>query len=939
MKFLEWNNHIAKHFFHPDHAGKEIHLFITKGEIINLAKDNFEVGSDSEIWDDFLRIIKTGLTFSNEFPEIFDKAIHLSKTWKEAGRKSIGGIEQKYPPYLSYLVFSVLPLIEVQGGYNANNYYDRLADFLNQNNIKQNLRGKLKEIDGLWSDLSTWSNEIRNGELGIFKTIDFKHATWKYVGKPFSQCVLPPKAIKKLPDFFFASGLTPKTFYQEESFKNHLVRNGLKILGLQPSIIELIKKGNKDEIGQSIVETVKSEFNQWTGEEHEIVLKDGTEKKIRKNTVVPLKLQFKTNEDGEIAISFRVNYTTEPPPELKFDEFEDIYENKNWSRTLKRDYKESFELKDTNNKWKAVFDSKNIRLLIRGGYFQLGNDFWIEIEKLSRVEEMYLMCKDNIKESIQEWCENSCSEFRNESTLINVPAGHSLFWFKNPHRSHAEFPQLKIFENKTISLRAGTGLKIGYLTYLNEMLPEVEITNADGNEKVYIQYENGNEKIFLQPHSSIGGIWLLPQNILFNKSFFIQIENEFIEGVRRTYRIDEASTKNLSNDDLPKRNKFNAVVDCATEFIQGNKIQYLGIIDKIVDGQSFSSTIKAVIQQEENLNFKDNTLLKWLVGIKECDTKKYNEAFETILHETFDGEQLRVQERRRSSINILDYLGYVDFNYSDDKIFTLPPKLISIPSGEGLKALLVGGRDEKMINEIILYCSKSNNTISISFKKQSAKNLQMLIPDFIIFETNSKKEFENLAKHFQIEFDDWYILKLKNFLPTLTQYEQFTISKGSSESWEKFGLEKKVFKKESLKFELVNGYDKEYSLTECRPSYIPEFALWINQSYYIVDKNWGKYLFIYHHADKIQGYGNSFAKPNVIFCNANTLAIPASLPLPKLISRMILHLSGLAPDFKQMNLRGESEYYNVYRNLPSMFLENFFKFKLNMNIEATTQEI
>jgi hypothetical protein len=941
MKYLEWNNLLAKHFFNPNHAGKEIHLFITKREIINLAKDNNEVESDSEIWVDFLRIIKNGLTFSNEFPEIFDKAIHLCKAWKQAGRKSIGGIEQKYPPYLSYLVFSVLPLIEIQGDYNANNYYDRLADFLKENNIKQNLRGKLREIDGLWSDLSTWSNEIRNGELGIFKTIDFKHATWKFVGKPFSQCVLPPKAIRKLPDFFFASGLTPQTFYQDETFKNHLVRNGLSILGLKPSIIELIKKGTKDEIGQSIIETVKVEFDEWTGEEHEIVLKDGIEKQIRKNTVVPLKLQFKINEDGEIVFSYRVKYSSEPPPELKFDEFEDIYENEHWSRTLKRDYKDSFELKDTSNKWKALFDFKNIRLLIRGGYFQLGNDFWIETEKLSRVEEMFLLCKDNIKDSIKEWCENCCSNFRDENTLINIPSGHSLFWFKNPLKSHEQFQQLKVYENKSILLRAGTGLKIGYLTYLNEILPEVEITNADGNEIVYLQYEGSNEKTILQKHPSLGGIWLLPKNILLGSGFYFQIENGFIEGVRRTYKIDEASFKNLSNDDLPMRNKFNAKIEDATEFIQGNKIQYSGAINKIVDGQSFSSNIKATIQQEAELNFKDNTLLKWVVAVKECDIKKYNEAFETVLHDTFEGEQLRVQERRKSSINILDYLGYVDYNYADDKIFTLPPKLISIPTNRGRKALLIGGRDEKLINEMIDYCSLSNNSISLAVKKQGEKNLQMLIPDSIIFESNSSKEFENIANYFAIEFDEWYLLKLKNILPTLSQYEQFTISKGSSESWEKFGLEKKVFRKENLKFELVNGYDKEYSLTECRPSYTPEFALWINQSYYTIDKNWGKYLFINNCSEKVRGYGqgNYFAKPNEIFCNANNLAIPASLPLPKLFSRIILQLSGEAPDFKQMNLKGENVWYNIYRNVPSQFTANFFRFILNMNIETTRQVI
>lgn len=940
MNFLEWNNHIAKHFFNSDHAGKDIHLFITKQEIINLAKENFEEETNQEIWEDYLRKLRNGLPGSSGFPDIFDKAIHSFHQWKK-GIRAIDGVELKYPPYISHLVFAVLPLIEIQGDYYATNYYDRLKDFLDENNIPQNLRNKLRDIDELWADLSHWSIYTKNGELGCFKELLFTHKTRKFVYKPFSQCVLTPKAIRKLPDFFYATGFVPKTFYQDEFFRQQLCsRNGIAILELKASVVEIIKKP-ADEIGQSIIETVKSEFNQWTGEEHEIVLKDGVEKKIRKNTVVPLKLQFKVNEDGEIAFSYRVKYSSEPPPELKFDEFEDIYENEHWSRTLKRNYKDSFELKDTNNKWKAVFDFKNIRMLIRGGYFQLGNDFFVETEKLSRVEEMYLLCTRNISQSIQEWCENCCSEFRNESTLINVPPDHSLFWFTNPHQSHAEFPQLKVYENKSISLRAGTGLKIGYLTYLNEMLPEVEISNADGSEKVYIQYENENEKIFLEKHSSIGGIWLLPQNIALNRSFYIQIEKGFIEGIRKAYKINEASYLDLSNDVLPFRNKFNVAVETATEFIQGNKIQYSGTINTIVDQQSFSSNIKATIQQEANLNFKDNTLLKWLVGIKECDTKKYNEAFETILHETFDGEQFRVQERRKSSINILDYLGYVDFNYSDDKIFTLPPKLISIPSGRGLKALLIGGRDEKIVNEMIVYCSKSNNTISISFKKQSEKNLQMLIPDSIIFETNSKKEFENLATHFQIEFDDWYILKLKNFLPTLSQYEQFTISKGSSESWEKFGLEKKVFRKESLKFELVNDYDKAYSLTECRPSYIPEFALWIKQSYYTIDKNWGKYLFINNCSDKVRGYGqgNYFAKPNEIFCNANNLAIPASLPLPKLFSRIILQLSGEAPDFRQMNLKGKNVWYNVYRNIPSLFTENFFRFILNMNIETTTQAI
>lgn len=844
MNFLEWNNRIAEHFFNSSQAGKDILLFITKQEIINLARENFDGESDQEIWIDFLVKIRNGLPGSSGFPNLFDKAVHSFQQWKRPGLKSIEGIELKYPPYISHLVFTVLPLIEIQGDYYASNYYDRLDDFLAENCINQNLRGKLRTIDDLWSDLSNWANEVNNGKLGFFKLLTFTNRARKFVYKPFSQCVLPPKAIRKLPDFFYTSGLTPKTFYQDDIFRKHLIRNGLSILGLKPGVIDIIKKTD-DEIGRSIIETVKSEFEIWTGEEHEIILKDGIEKHIRKQTVVPIKLQFKLNEDGEIDFSFRIKYITEPPPGLKFEEFDDIYENENWSRTFRRQFDEHFELRDPINKWTAKFEFRNMRLFIRGGYFLLGNDFWIETETLSRVEEMYLLCGNDIKNSIKVWGEKNCSHFIDCSTFPNIPAGYSLFRFKNPQTSHEQFQQLKVYKKKKISLREGTGLKIGYRTYLNELLPEIEISNADGTESVYFQYEGRDDRFFLQRHPSFGGIWLLPSNLILNSNFLIQIENEHLEGTRQNYKIDEAFYQELSNDILPKRNKHNSIINDTDNFIQGNNVQFYGFRSNLVDEQSFNPSLKARIQQIP-IKFTDSLLLKWLVGVKDCDILKFNEVFEIVLRNTFKEPQHDFQQRRKSSIHLLDYLGYVDYDYSSGKICTLPPKLISIPSTYGLKVLLIGGRTEKLINEMMTYCLKSDGEISLSIKKQSKSNQQLLLPDAIIFESNSKTCFLNLVNEFQIEFDEWYILKLKNFLTTLLDYEQYQKDQGSSESWERFGLETKVFNKDSLKFEICGEPDKTYSLSECKPGYIHEYGLWIDQAYFPVDKNWGKYLFLNH---------------------------------------------------------------------------------------------
>jgi len=941
MHFLEWNNTLAAHFFNSRHSGKDIFLFITKPEIINLAKKNFNGESDQEIWNDYLRKIRNGLPGSNSFPFIFDKAVHAYQQWNRAGLKSIEGFELKYPPYIGHLVFAVLPLIEIQGDYYATNYYDRLEDFLEENNIQQNLRNKLKEIDILWADLSIWSNKTKGGELGCFRELRFTHETRKFVYKPFSQCVLTPKAIKKLPDFFFASGLTPNTFYQDEVFRHHLSRKGIEILGLKPSTIEIIRKP-EDEIGNSILETVRSEFNEWTGEEHEIILKEGVEKIIRKNTVVPVKLQFKINEDSEVDFSFRVNYATEPPPGLKLGEFDDIYENDKWSRTIRKQFTGSiFELRDIANKWIAKFEFRNIRLFVRGHYFLLSNDFWIEIESLLRAEEMFLLCRNEINASIIAWGEESCVMFKDCSSYPNIPSGYSLFRFKNPRHSHPEYQQLRVYKDKTISVRSGTGLKIGYRIYLNELPPEVEVSNSDGSERVYLQYEGETQRKYLTQHPTLGGIWLLPDNLIPNSSFVIQIENEFIEGIRQTYKVDEPQLKELSVEALPKRNKFNSPTDEADQLIQGNKILLSGFNPNSIDRMSFEPNIKADIYQEP-FKFSEGLLVKWLVAVKECDILKYNEAFETIFHNTFEEGQHDVLTKRKFSIYILDNLGFVDFDEATKKIFSLPPKLIFIPSSEGRKVMLTGLRSEKLVNEMIDYCLNSNGKISLAVKNQNEQNRKMLIPDSIILSSNNRKEFADIANRFQLEFDEWFLLKQKAFLPTLFQYEQHTMSRGTAEAYERNQLETKAFRRENLKFEFAENFDKNYSLVEFRPTFITEYGLWINQSYYSIrEKNWGKYLFINHVSKKEKGYGNGvlFSRPQEIFYNSNSIAVPASLPLPKLIARLMMQLSGEAPEFKQLNLKEINVWYNVYRNVPSLFTQNFFRFVLNMNIESTTLAI
>ena len=213
-----------------------------------------------------------------------------------------------------------------------------------------------------------------------------------------------------------------------------------------------------------------------------------------------------------------------------------------------------------------------------------------------------------------------------------------------------------------------------------------------------------------------------------------------------------------------------------------------------------------------------------------------------------------------------------------------------------------------------------------------------LIPDSIILECNSERELILLSKAIEIEFDKWYILKLKSFVPSLKDYESFLLENNLSDSQEDHEWARQAFDLDALRFTPQKELSSTYALVEyAYTTYWKEYGLWIDGKYYKVDKNWGKYLVLNNYSEKERGYGCDvmFSKPKEIYYNANSLAIPANLPLPRLMARILLQISGNLPAFKQLELNEKSRWYNVYQNLPSQFIDNFFRFKLNMNIERT----
>jgi len=946
MTYLEWNNIISAYFFNSANAGKEIHLYLTKNDIISLGKPSFSVETDEEIWLNYITSIKRGLPGSSgniiskaKFAHSKNKLVGLKKA--DGTFATIDNVAVLYPPYVSYLTFIVLPLIEDVDNNNirANNYYGRLNTFLQKNNINENIGTtdfRDNEINYLWEDLANWANVKNNGDLGIFIVIPFLNVNWVYVGKVFSQCVLPPKFLNRLPRLFESIGLVPDTFY-DDKFLQEKIKNSRTNL-IPNSTLDHLKKD--DELSNSIIQTIQREYKKWSGETHEEIEEGTTTRKQRNYTVAPLFLQFKVNTNEEdIAFSYRMYSSNDYPEDLKFGEYENLYEINGWSKTLPLDFKEGLELKDNFNKWIVKFPYRDVRLFLSAGTFQLSNDFWIETNFLSKTERMYLLCKKDKQELIKNWGKTFGNGNFKQEDFDGLPETYSLFWFCNPTQGLSDISILTLYTEKRIELVGG--LKVNFRTYINEFLPEVEVTNSDGNENLYLQYKDSDEKILLSKKTSINNRWLLPEKTAINTDFYIKVEDETISGNSLAYNLVSSDNTAIKVDysKLLQRDSFGRKVAAeVVQFCLGSNI-----INPNKSSQRYFSTYGSLfiptiqdtqtnISTETLINHNRNKLCNFLSLKSELTTEDFFKAFEFFYLNEFPEHQLNTNynltKLKRVSLNFYDYIGILDYDYETKKIVLNPPQFIFIPTEKGRKVLLIGARDTALIEKIISRAPK--NKLQVEITKQFSSNERLLLPDIITiksFHQENDSYGENNIKAFanelNIKFTTDYFpqVAMQDFSATIVDYENTLQETNENDyDWARY-----IFNPETLDFDKNESptFEKSFSLVRYKLNeYTYEYKLWKNNKCYKVDMNWGRFIALKH-----------FQKEVILFDNIrNKVAIPISTPLPRLLSEAIMLLSGKAPDFKLIyDIK-----YRVYENVVGIFSQNLFRLKLGQKAINTT---
>jgi hypothetical protein len=935
MNYLEWNNAIGKWFFNEEKAEQEVYLFISKHDIVKIGKEQGLDGRDDNIFIDFIEAIRQGIPGRSANGNILEHALFAYNKWQENPIR-IDGVQVEYPLYIGYLALFVLPLTESnQTDLRADAYYPRVRSFLKKFGLpSMPAQNEYNNWNSLWDDLFDWSFEIKNTELGYFEVHPFRNERWVYVGKPLSQSIFPIHSVRQLPQFFETCGLVPGEEIDGATFRKLLLSNGERHLELTSRVLNAIRDPD-NELGQSVINIVKKNYQEWTGNTDQYDAENETIKKGK--TVAQLHLCIEGDRARGYRTYYRLYTKLDFPEDLTFVHNDWEYKcqqfGKGWSKPLFLPFDEGMELQDNLNKWKAKFPEKEVRLLIEGKNFHLSG--WVEVPYMV-TSRMLLLAKEEQSASMEEWGDCFSEDDFKKIPAAGTPGGHVLYEICNPPIGHPDISVLQFKTDKRIIISGG--MKTGVRTWLKDLLPDVELENGRGTETVYLVYEDSDEKIPLERKDIDQPVWTLPHDIKTNKGFYVKIEGDNVKGEQlKNYILDsQGKVEMLDEDTLPARNQFGQVINSeeSDSYVIGSKLltedeRRLWLRQNIYsrDFRPQITHVKYVPNEPNELNHFNDMLITFLTVKRESSAKDYFDAFESVYQKRFgpneiESHPIELSRLKRWSLNYLDYMGILDYEYSTKKIVVSPPQFILIPTLGGRKVLLIGGRTPELIQKIKAQTEEEG--LHLNFEPQEKSLSPFILPTTITVKgfdesdgNKIERKLKKIAEACSISFnpDKLPQFRLAEFSGNIDGYKsQLT----PDERFDDSGWTARIFDVNQLRFIPIDtqSIDKTFSLVEYRlTEYSFKHRLWMNGQPHAINKNWGRYMIL-----------NSSRK-EVIFNDRgrNIVAIPASLPLPRLISEAMTLFSGKAPKRLFLEIEGIKTWFNIYENIPPIFASNYFR--------------
>jgi hypothetical protein len=331
---------------------------------------------------------------------------------------------------------------------------------------------------------------------------------------------------------------------------------------------------------------------------------------------------------------------------------------------------------------------------------------------------------------------------------------------------------------------------------------------------------------------------------------------------------------------------------------------------------------------------RDDFLLHVISASREIKWRAFADAFD-ILYQNSVGPSSgmigQIGYERRRTARVLDALGHCDAIYSESggSLYIAPPVLARLPYLGFPQAVLCGARGPDTVVAIKRAREGLGKRFDYEVDSQSTKN--PCIPQRIWIEGESATVLEGLSRYLGISYADIPIsCGLLDFAGNLQEYlDSCDWSTGGDINWPRhdFDIERLQFKTRyvSLNAMRLSRYDNPITT-------IPRIYLWKNDSKAQVDVDWGRYAVLSHHGSNVIIYDS----------RQMLLAVPAGVPLPKLLARAVVLCSGYASRFvPRQEFRIESPEqrgFDVFCGVPSS-IAHTVSLKLGQSLAETQFDI
>jgi len=263
----------------------------------------------------------------------------------------------------------------------------------------------------------------------------------------------------------------------------------------------------------------------------------------------------------------------------------------------------------------------------------------------------------------------------------------------------------------------------------------------------------------------------------------------------------------------------------------------------------------------------------------------YSDAFASIfsqVYKTFP-EDISFTQLKFQTLRLLDALGHCDFDYGKRYVYACQPLFVLMPSFGLPRFLLTGARNEELLSRIKKFANENRDSVRRYTIPQRIEH--SLLPPAIYFEAVTKDMVEKAASKVGvgIKIDEPAAWHLINFSCDICEIERIaSFALRQEPDWPK-----RTFSTAGLVFSRYPSIQDEIRLVEYTNPVDQQSLhfLWQGNHAAEVNRDWGRFLVL-----------NKQAK-NIILYDTKRfmLAVPTTVPLPRLISRALTLCTGLAP--------------------------------------------